>query len=69
VTVRLAPVLSHEPRTLWPLLRHVADAPSLSGTSRFLTHAPWSRPNISANAPPAPKGEDVPRRPSWQVTW
>ncbi len=42
VTVLLALVLCHEPRTLSALLRQVADAPSLSGASRFLAQAPWS---------------------------
>jgi hypothetical protein len=42
VTVLLALVLCQEPRTLSGLLRQVADAPSLAGTSRFLSQAPWS---------------------------
>jgi len=42
VTVLLALVLCQEPHTLSGLLRQVADVPSLAGTSRFLSQAPWS---------------------------
>jgi len=42
VTVLLALMLCQEPRTLSGLLRQVADGPTLSGMSRFLSEAPWS---------------------------
>lgn len=48
VTVLLALMLCHEPRTLSGLLRQVAQGPSLSGTSRFLSQAPWSAEALAA---------------------
>lgn len=47
VTVLLALMLCHEPRTLSGLLRQVADGQSLSGLSRFMSKAPWSAEEVA----------------------
>jgi hypothetical protein len=47
VTVLLALILCHEPRTLSGLLRQVADGQSLSGLSRFMSEAPWSAEEVA----------------------
>lgn len=47
VTVLLALVLCQEARTLSGLLRQVADGPSLSGMSRFLSESPWSAEEVA----------------------
>lgn len=48
VTVLLALMLCQEPRTLSGLRRQVAEGPSLSGMSRFLSEAPWSAEAVAA---------------------
>lgn len=47
VTVLLALMLCHEPRTLSGLLRQVAEGQSLSGLSRFMSEAPWSAEEVA----------------------
>ncbi|MCP4308257.1 MAG: transposase [bacterium] len=47
VTVLLALMLCHEPRTLSGLLRQVAEGQSLSGLSRFMSEAPWSAAEVA----------------------
>src|SRR3569832_676534 len=47
VTVLLALLLCQERRTLTDLLRRILDARSLSGLSRFFSHAPWSEAEVS----------------------
>jgi len=49
VIVLLALMLCQEPRTLSGLGRQVSDGPSLSGTSRFLSRAPWSAETLAAD--------------------
>ncbi len=48
VTVLLALMLCHEPRTLTALLRTVAVRGSLAGLSRFLSDAPWDEDEVAA---------------------
>ena len=47
VTVLLALMLCHEPRTLTALLRTVAVRGSTSGLSRFLSEAPWQENELA----------------------
>lgn len=47
VTVLLALMLCHEPRTLTALLRTVAVRGSLAGLSRFLSQAPWNEDEVA----------------------
>lgn len=47
VTVLLALLLCQERRTLTALLRRILDARSLSGLSRFFSHAPWSEEEVA----------------------
>jgi SRSO17 transposase len=47
VTVLLALLLCQERRTLTALLRRILDARSLSGLSRFFSHAPWSEGEVA----------------------
>lgn len=47
VTVLLALLLCQERRTLTALLRRILEARSLSGLSRFFSHAPWSEEAVA----------------------
>jgi hypothetical protein len=41
-------MLCQEPRTLSGLQRQVADGPTLSGLSRYLSESPWSAEAVAA---------------------
>lgn len=47
VTVRLGLMLCEGARTLWGLLRQIAESPSLAGLSRFLSEAPWEEAAVA----------------------
>jgi hypothetical protein len=48
VTVLLALIVCQEARTLSGLTRQIADGPSVSGLSRFLSTAPWSAEDVAS---------------------
>jgi len=47
VTVLLALIVCQEARTLSGLMRQIAEGPSVSGVSRFLSEAPWSAEEVA----------------------